>query len=68
VVTVPAAAVFTVDGHDVLWLDRDGHAVRVPVDVGVQGQDQVEIRSGVGAGDRVVVRGADRVRAGQSLP
>jgi HlyD family secretion protein len=68
VVTVPAAAVFTVDGHDALWLDRDGKAVRVPVDVGVQGQDQVEIRSGLDAGDRVVVRGADRVRAGQSLP
>ncbi len=68
VVTVPAAAVFTVDGHDALWLKRDGRAVRVPVDVGVQGQDQVEIRSGIAAGDSVVVRGADQVRAGQSLP
>jgi HlyD family secretion protein len=68
VVTVPAAAVFTVDGHDAVWLDRDGHAVRTAVDVGVQGQDQVEIRSGVRAGDRIVVRGADRVRPGQSLP
>ncbi|HKS99016.1 MAG TPA: HlyD family efflux transporter periplasmic adaptor subunit, partial [Rugosimonospora sp.] len=68
VVTVPAAAVFTVDGHDAVWTDSAGKAVQVPVSVGVQGQDEVEIRSGVRAGDRLVVRGADKVRAGQSLP
>jgi HlyD family secretion protein len=67
-VTVPAAAVSTVDGQDTVWLDRGGTAVRAPFEVGVQGQDRVQIVSGIGAGDRIVVRGADRVRAGQSLP
>ena len=67
-VTAPAAAVFSVDGHDAVWLVRDGRAVRTPVTVGVQGQDRVEIVSGIGAGDRLVVRGTDQVKAGQSLP
>jgi HlyD family secretion protein len=67
-VTVPAAAVFSVDGHDAVWLVRDGKAVQTPVTVGVQGQDRVEIATGVGAGDRLVVRGTDRVKAGQSVP
>ncbi len=67
-VVVPAAAVFTVDGHDAVWVVRDGKAVRVPVTVGVAGQDLVQVTSGVDSGDRIVVRGTDRVRAGMELP
>jgi HlyD family secretion protein len=67
-IAVPAAAVFTVDGQDSVWVVRDGKAQRLPVTVGVPGQDLVEITSGVSAGDRVVVRGTDRVRSGQQLP
>lgn len=66
-VTVPAAAVFNADGADVVWAVRDGKAIRVPVTVGVQGQDVVQIVTGVTAGERIVVRGADQVRSGQSL-
>ncbi|MFE9954699.1 efflux RND transporter periplasmic adaptor subunit [Micromonospora sp. NPDC005299] len=67
-VAVPASAVFSTDGRDAVWLLRDGKADRVPVTVGVQGQDLVQIVSGVRAGDRVVVRGADQVHDGQELP
>jgi multidrug efflux pump subunit AcrA (membrane-fusion protein) len=67
-VTVPAAAVVRADGHDAVWLVRDGKAVRVPVTLGVQGPDRVQVMSGLATGDQVVVRGADRVRAGQTLP
>ena len=42
-VAVPAAAVFTADGGDAVWLVRDGRAVRQPVTVGVQGEDLVQI-------------------------
>lgn len=66
-VAVPASAVFSADGRDAVWVLRDGHADRVPVVVGVQGQDLVQIVSGVRAGDRIVVRGADQVRDGQEL-
>ncbi|MFG2163670.1 efflux RND transporter periplasmic adaptor subunit [Micromonospora chersina] len=67
-VAVPASAVFNADGRDAVWLLRDGKADRVPVTVGVQGQDLVQIVSGVRAGDRIVVRGADQVHDGQELP
>ncbi|NES30566.1 HlyD family efflux transporter periplasmic adaptor subunit [Micromonospora terminaliae] len=66
-VAVPASAVFSEDGRDAVWLLRDGRADRVPVTVGVQGQDLVQIVSGVHAGDRIVVRGADQVHDGQEL-
>jgi hypothetical protein len=66
-VAVPAAAVFTVDSGEAVWLLRDGRAVRQAVRVGVQGEDLVEIVSGVAAGDRVVVSGTDKVSEGQDL-
>jgi multidrug efflux pump subunit AcrA (membrane-fusion protein) len=67
-VTVPAAAVFSSEGRDAVWVIRDGKAERTDVTVGVQGQDVVQIVSGVGDGQQVVVRGTDQVRAGQELP
>jgi RND family efflux transporter MFP subunit len=66
-VTVPAAAVFSAEGRDTVWLVRDGRAERVPVTVGVQGAEVVQIVRGVQAGQRVVVRGTDQVRVGQEL-
>lgn len=66
-VAVPAAAVFSADGGDAVWLVRGGSAVRQRVKVGVQGEDLVEVLSGVSTGDRVVVSGADKVSAGQDL-
>jgi len=67
-VTVPAAAVFSSEGRDAVWVIREGKAERVDVTVGVQGQDVVQIVSGVGDGQQVVVRGTDQVHAGQKLP
>jgi HlyD family secretion protein len=66
-VVVPAAAVFNADGRDSIWVVRGGRAERVAVTVGVSGADLVQVTDGVGEGDRVVVRGADRVRAGQEF-
>ncbi|WP_203988222.1 efflux RND transporter periplasmic adaptor subunit [Virgisporangium aurantiacum] len=67
VVVVPAASVFNADGRDQVWVVRNGKAERMPVTVGVAGTDLVQITDGVNEGDRVVVRGADQVRAGQKL-
>jgi len=36
----------------------------VPVRLGVQGEDVVQVTSGVTAGQRIVVAGADQVHAG----
>jgi multidrug efflux pump subunit AcrA (membrane-fusion protein) len=66
-VVVPAAAVFNADGRDQIWVVRAGKAERIPVTVGVAGTDLVQITNGVAEGDRIVVRGADQVSAGQKL-
>jgi hypothetical protein len=67
-VTVPAAAVFSADGRDAVWVVRDGKAERIPVTVGVQGQDLVQIVAGLDDGQSVVVRGTDQVSPGQQVP
>jgi RND family efflux transporter MFP subunit len=66
-VSVPAAAVFGSGGQDMVWVIRDGKAVQQPVRVGVQGVDLVQILDGVTDGERVVVSGTDKVKAGQNL-
>jgi HlyD family secretion protein len=63
-VTVPASAIVSADGQDTIWTVRDGHYQRVSVKVGVQGEDVVQVTSGVDAGQPIVVGGADLVRAG----
>ncbi len=67
-VAVPAAAVFRTERGDTVWLVRDGHAVAQLVRVGVQGEDLVQIVSGVEPGQRVVVSGTDKVTSGQAVP
>ncbi|MDI6100021.1 HlyD family efflux transporter periplasmic adaptor subunit [Actinoplanes sp. NEAU-A12] len=67
-VTVPASAVVSTDGKDAVWTVRDGRFAAVPVRLGVQGEDTVQIVSGVRAGERVVVAGADQVTAGGEAP
>ena len=63
-VTVPASAIVNADGHDTVWAVRDGHFRRVPVRLGVQGEDVVQVTAGLTAGERIVVAGADQVHAG----
>lgn len=60
---VPATAVS--DGK--LWLVRDGRAVRQEVTVGVAGDSRVEIASGIGEDDLVVIRPDDRLREGRRI-
>ncbi|GAB1691475.1 efflux RND transporter periplasmic adaptor subunit [Krasilnikovia sp. M28-CT-15] len=67
-VTVPAAAIVDADGRDIVWAVRSGRAERVPVTLGVQGEDVVQVVAGVRTGERIVVGGADQVRSGQELP
>ena len=67
-VTVPASAIVSADGRDTVWVVRGGKAERVPVTLGVQGEDVVQVTAGVSDGQQIVVAGADQVRAGQELP
>ncbi|MEV6849774.1 efflux RND transporter periplasmic adaptor subunit [Actinoplanes sp. NPDC051411] len=62
--TVPVSAVISSDGKDTVWAVRDGHYQQVPVTIGVQGEDVVQVTGGLTPGQRIVVSGADRVHQG----
>jgi multidrug efflux pump subunit AcrA (membrane-fusion protein) len=62
--TVPVSAVINSDGKDTVWAVRDGHYRQVPVTLGVQGEDVVQVTGGLTPGQRIVVSGADRVHQG----
>lgn len=63
-VTVPASAVVSTDGRDTVWAVRDGRYQPVPVRLGVQGEETVQVVAGVDAGQQIVVAGADQVEPG----
>jgi HlyD family secretion protein len=64
-IAVPAAAVFRDGRRDAVWVVRADIARKRLVRLGAQGQDTVQILEGLKGGERIVVRGADRVRDGQ---
>jgi multidrug efflux pump subunit AcrA (membrane-fusion protein) len=66
-VAVPASAVFRDGSRDAVWVVKNGVARERLVRLGAQGQARVEVLEGIEEGERLVVRGADRVREGQRL-
>lgn len=67
-ITVPRSAlVFGADGRPSLFVVAEGQATRRIVAVGVETPERVEIRSGVQAGEEVVVAGAPRVKDGAAV-
>lgn len=68
VVAVPAPAVFRDGQRDVVWAVANGTARQRPVRLGAQGESRIEVLEGLEEGERIVVRGADRVREGQQVP
>ena len=66
-VSVPVSAVFRDGDRDAVWVVKNDEARSREVRLGAQGEDRVEVLEGLEVGERIVVRGADRVRAGQSL-
>lgn len=64
---VPASAIVTSGRETVVWAVHAGKAERRVVKLGAQGDAVVEILSGLSPGERVVVKGADTVRPGQTL-
>ncbi|WP_250035183.1 efflux RND transporter periplasmic adaptor subunit [Paractinoplanes maris] len=63
-VTVPASAIINVDGRDTVWAVRGDSYERVPVTLGVQGEDVVQVTGGLDAGQRIAVSGADEIQPG----
>ena len=68
VLSVPSSAIVTSGQNATVWAVADGRAERRVVRLGAQGDTVAQVVSGLGEGERIVVRGADDVRPGQELP
>ncbi len=55
VLLVPAAAVFTVEGRPVVYIERRGEYVATDVQIIRRGRDQIALAGGVEAGERVAL-------------
>jgi membrane fusion protein, multidrug efflux system len=63
-VVVPEDALLPLQGAFFAWIAKDGKATRRQVDIGVRTPGFVEIKSGVDAGEQVVVGGQERLFEG----
>lgn len=68
VVAAPVAAIFRDGRRDAVWVVVNAKARKRLVRLGAQGSSRTEVVEGLKAGERIVVRGADRVRDGQRVP
>jgi HlyD family secretion protein len=67
VLAVPVSAVFRNGQRDAVWVVVNGKARERPVRLGAQGESRAEVVNGLKSGERIVVRGADRVHNGQQV-
>jgi len=67
VLAAPVSAVFRDGQRDAVWVVTNGKARKRLVRIGAQGVSHDEVLEGLKAGERIVVRGADRVRDGQQV-
>lgn len=63
----PKAAIRSVDGSDIVFVVRDGHVERRAVKAGAADGDQVEIVSGLTAGEQVVIAGPPTMKDGDRV-
>ena len=63
-VLVPEDGVLLLSGATLAWVVKDGKADRRNVVLGVRSRGWVEVRSGVAAGELVVVGGQERLGPG----
>ena len=66
-VLLPKAAVRTADGRKIVFVLREDRVERRAVSVGLEQGDQVEVLSGVSAGERVVVDGPATLKDGDKV-
>ncbi len=66
-VIVPKAALRSADGHQIVFVLTEDRVERRAVRVGLENGDQVEVTSGVRAGERVVVDGPPTLKDGDKV-
>ncbi|GMU52555.1 MAG: hypothetical protein AMXMBFR33_17010 [Candidatus Xenobia bacterium] len=64
---LPGSAIYHDQGADYVTAVRAGKAARLKVELGQATTDQVEVKSGLEAGDEVVLEGGDQIAEGTAL-
>ena len=64
---VPKTAVRTADGRSVVFVVKDDRVERRAISVGLENGDQVEVISGVSAGERVVIEAPQTLKDGDKV-
>jgi len=64
VLTIPMNAVTSQDGKDVVFVVEGSRAKRKAIKLGLLSDDTYEVKSGLSAGEKVVVKGLDKVSDG----
>jgi len=67
VLTVPKDALVQAGNGWIVYAVVDGKAMMRPVEIGLATGDRFEVKSGLTAGDSVIVRGNERIRPGQDV-
>jgi RND family efflux transporter MFP subunit len=65
--TVPASAVATRDGRQLVFQIKENRAVEIPVTIGKKVGTLVEVTGGLNEGDKVISKIDDRIKAGASV-
>jgi RND family efflux transporter MFP subunit len=66
-VIVPKAAIRSADGHQVVFVLNEDHVERRAIKAGLENGDQVEVLSGVRAGERDVIAGPPTLKDGDKV-
>lgn len=66
-VLVPRIALVSDKGEDVVYVERDGVAERIAVEIGLSDDEQAEVLSGIEPGDLIVVKGQRSLQHGQAV-
>lgn len=66
-VLVPRIALVSDKGEDVVYVERDGVAERIAVEIGLADDERAEILSGITPGDHIVVKGQRSLQHGQAV-
>jgi len=61
------ALVLRPEGQSVFIIDANNQAQQIPVTTGLGSGDQIEVLGAVSPGDRVVIRGNERLQPGQTV-
>lgn len=67
IMVVPAEALFIRNGKNFVYTLQNNHVTLAPVVPGLEGKNKIEIRSGLKAGDQVIVRGYERLFPGLAV-